>query len=637
MIRNQIWRHLASAVVSNRLEPSYFVGSKLKLQARRFLAAAAGTLFIVAVFGGFGGATAFAQQDFQKTEDFSANAEWFPRFYKQYAMRTIPGLDLSDSYNLQRLVTDGKIRISLDQLKDAVRENNLDFLAMEIDARSVATDMLRAQGGGAPRGGSGIQIPSSLFSGAIGAGVGGGGGLGGFSAGGVTGGARQVSGFPRGSYDPTLALGFSVGRNTSPLNSVVVSGVPEVTTDSTAFQARYSQAFPVGASLSVAFNNMRQSSTQRSLLYNPSFVSQLSISVTQQLLSGFGLTIGRRFNTVAETEQKIMKEILRQRSATVFAAAETAYWDLAAARENVQVAEESLEVASRYLADTRQREEFGTMSGLDVSAAESEFAARERDLVTARTALRMREVDLKNMISRNFNNPLGATPIEPVDALPLPGTDDIPELKDALNEAMQNRPEIRQAETGMLTQDLAVKYSKDVLRPSLLVFANFNSSGLHGNRAITDNYGNPAILPGGLEQAFRQVRSWRYPEYAIGFSFSINLRNRAASADYYRSRLERTQTETTLSRTKNSIALEVQKALIGLMQSKARVEAADQAAQLSALTLEAEEGRLNEGVAILYDIIRRRRDLVSAQFAAIQAKADYAKALVEMRRATGKY
>ena len=178
---------------------------------------------------------------------------------------------------------------------------------MEIDARSVETDILRVKGGGAPRGGGGVQIPSSLFSGAIGAGVGGGGGLGGFSAGGVTGGARQVTGYSRGSYDPTLALGFSVDQTTSPLNSLVVSGTPEVTTKSIAFQARYSQAFPVGASLSVAFNNMRQSSDQRFLLYNPSVVSQLSISVTQQLLSGFGLAIGKRFDTVAEIEQKIMK------------------------------------------------------------------------------------------------------------------------------------------------------------------------------------------------------------------------------------------------------------------------------------------------------------------------------------------
>jgi outer membrane protein TolC len=603
-----------------------------KFAIKQIFRAAALTAMILPAAGG----DAFARQNGQEAEKFSKSAEWFPRFYKPYVMRTIPGFEPADSSGLLHLVSDGKIRLSLDQLKDAVRENNLDFLAMEIDVRTVETDLLRVKGGGAPRGGGGVQIPSSLFSGAIGAGVGGGGGLGGFSAGGVTGGARQVAGFSRGSYDPTLALGFSIGKNTSPLNSVVVSGVPEVTTTSIAFQSRYSQAFPTGSSLSVAFNNMRQSSTQRSLLYNPSFVSQLSISVTQQLMSGFGLTIGRRFDTVAEIEQKIMKEIVRQRSKTTFAAAETAYWDLVAARENVRVAEESLETARRFLADSRYREEFGTMSGLDVTAAESEAAARERDLVTSRTTLRMREVDLKNMISRNFSSTPGNLQIEPMDVLPMPAMEDIPELQDALDEALKNRPEIRQAETNMLTQDLAVKYGKDQLRPSLLVFANFNSSGLYGDRTMTDNFGNPVTLPGGLEQAVRQVRKWSYPDYAIGFTFSINLRNRAAEADYSRARMERQQTGIALERTKNSIALEVRRALIGLMQSKARVEAAGQAAHLSALTLEAEEGRFSEGLAIPYDLIRRRRDLTSAQFAAIQAKADYAKALVEMRRVTGR-
>ncbi len=248
----------------------------------------------------------------------------------------------------------------------------------------------------------------------------------------------------------------------------------------------------------------------------------------------------------------------------------------------------------------------------------------------------MREVDLKNMISRNFSSPIGAFSIETVDTLPAPAADDVPDLRDALNAAMKNRPEIRQAEANMITQELAVKFSKDALRPSLLIFANFNSSALHGNRTMKDVQGNPVTLPGGFEQAFRQVRSWRYPEYAVGFNFSISIRNRAAEADYHRTKMERRQTETALERTKNSIELEVRRALIGLVQSKARVEAAGQSARLSALTLEAEEGRLNEGMAIPYDVIRRRRDLLSAQFADIQARADYAKALVEMRRATGK-
>jgi outer membrane protein TolC len=169
----------------------------------------------------------------------------------------------------------------------------------------------------------------------------------------------------------------------------------------------------------------------------------------------------------------------------------------------------------------------------------------------------------------------------------------------------------------------------------LLVFANFGSSGLYGDRFFRDANGASIVLPGGISQAFRQVRSWSYPEYAVGFSFSLNIRNRAVEADVYRAKLEKQQTETGLQRIRNVIALEVRKAVIGLVQSQAQVEAAHKAAELSGQVLAAEETKLLEGASTPYDVIRRQRDLLSAQFAEVQVRANYAKALVEMARSTG--
>jgi outer membrane protein TolC len=475
-----------------------------------------------------------------------------------------------------------------------------------------------------------VTIPSSLFAGAIGAGVGGSTGVGGFSSAGITGGARQVSGFARGNYDPTLAIAFSVDRTASPLNSLVVSGLPQVTTDSTAFLARYSQAFTTGSSLSVSFNNMRQKSDQRYLLYNPNFISQLSISFTQQLLNGFGTSAGRRFLQVAKNESKIMNEMVRLQTSTTMAKAQNDYWDLVAARENVRVAEESLQLAHRFLRDAKTKEELGAASGLDVTTASSELASRERDLAGAQAVLQMREVELKNDISRDISQILDALQIETMDPLPEPQNSDIPKYSDAFNSAMANRSEIRQAEINLDTQNIAIKYGKNLLKPSLLFFANFNSSGLYGNKVV-----NSIVFPGGLSQAWRQIRRWEYPEYAVGFSFSLNLRNRAAEADMYRAKLERTQSEMSLQRMRNNIALEVRKALIGLIQSKAQVEAAHKASELSGQTLAAEESKLLEGVSIPYEVIRRQRDYRSARFAEVQASANYAKGLVELNRVTG--
>jgi outer membrane protein TolC len=566
--------------------------------------------------------------------DFSKNPEWFPRIYKPYTAQKFPRLELKNSTGLSDLIIGGKLRISLAQLKTAVSENNLDILGSSNSARYAETDMLRAKGGGAPRGGAGVQIPSALFAGAIGAGVGGSGGVGSFSSAGISGGARQVFGIARGSYDPSLAIGFSLDRTTSPLNSVVVSGLPEVQTSSTALLARYSQAFTTGSSISLSFNNMRQNSSQLNFLYNPNFTSQLSISFTQQLLNGFGSDVGRRFLQVAKNETKIMDEIVRLQVNTTLAQAQNSYWDLVAAGENVRVAEESLEVARRLYKDNQQKEEIGSASGLDVITANSELAARERDLAGALAAMQMREVELKNVLSKDLAAILDSVQIEPADPLPDPKAGDIPKLDEALATAMVKRSEIRQAEVNLDTQDIAIRYEKNLLKPTLLFFANFNSSGLYGDRIIPTS-GSPIVLPGGISQAVRQVRDWQYPEYAVGFSFSLNIRNRAAESDMYRAKLERRQTETSMQRTRNNIALEVRKAVIGLVQSKAQVEAAHKATGLSRETLAAEEARLLEGVSIPYEVIRRQRDLRSAQFAEVQARANYAKALVEMSRSTG--
>jgi outer membrane protein TolC len=577
-----------------------------------------------------------AQQSLKSPADFGKNPEWFPRFYKPYQATKTPEVELQNSMSLLRLIGGGKLRISVSQLKTAVRDNNLDIVSSNTTALYAQTDMLRARGGGAPRGGAGVQIPSSLFAGAIGAGIGSAGGLGSFGgAGGITGGARQVFGAARGSYDPSLSLGFSMDRTDSPLNSIIVSGLPDVVSNTTAFQARFSQAFTTGSSLSVTFNNMRQNSTQTRLLYNPDFVSQFSISLTQNLLSGFGRTIGRRFLEVAKIETKIMQENVRLQVNTTLAQAQSTYWDLVAARDNVRLAERSLAVARKFLEDTKTKEELGNASGLDIITADAEVAARQRDCATAEAALQMREVDLKNMISKNLADLLNSIQIEPTDALPDPKDSDTPKPRESLAAAMINRSEILQSEANLITQDIAIRYTKDLFRPSLLLFANFGSSGLYGNWTMMGANGKPLEFPGGLSQAFRQVRSWSYPEYAIGFSFSINIRNRAAESDAYRAKLEREQSETGLQRTRNSIELEVRKAIIGLVQSKAQVEAARTATELSGQVLAAEEARLLEGAATPYDVIRRQRDLLSAQYAEVQARANYAKALVEMDRATG--
>jgi outer membrane protein TolC len=65
------------------------------------------------------------------------------------------------------------------------------------------------------------------------------------------------------------------------------------------------------------------------------------------------------------------------------------------------------------------------------------------------------------------------------------------------------------------------------------------------------------------------------------------------------------------------------------------VRAAHEAVDLARRVMEAEKIKLDAGVSTPYDVVLRERDYVAAQQAEIASVSAYAKALVEMERASG--
>ena len=392
-----------------------------------------------------------------------------------------------------------------------------------------------------------------------------------------------------------------------------------ITADTTSVFARYSQAFTSGTSFTLSYSAQRQKSNQRFLLFNPSVTSGMNFQINQQLLSGWGFSVNRRFERVAQQNRKTAVEVLRQFLMTGLAQAENQYWDLVAARKRIQVAEQSLGAAERLLSDNQRQAEIGTLPPLDVVAAQAEVAARRRDLIVAQTNEQLAELRLKNLFVKSMTDQLVAAPVTAVDQLPTPQDSDIPPLEQAIATAMRNRPEITAAEGNILNQQVATEYTRRRLKPTLNVFGVLSSGGREG----------------ALGSALAQTLRYDYPEYAFGFSLSFLPHNRAAQADDMRARLDLRQAETGLERTRNQIRLEVRNAIIGLLQARAQVSAASRAVELSLQTLDAEEKKLRAGTSVAYNVIRIERDVLNAQQAEVQARVNYAKARVELERATG--
>lgn len=580
-----------------------------------------GPILCIVAFAGY----ADAQQDFRR--DYTQSPGLFPGFWQPYKEQWVAPPQLVNSVRLRDLIHNGKLQLTLSDALALTLENNLDIVVQRYVLYYAQTDMLRTKSGQAARGFSGALLPGELNSGAIGAGVTGAGGTGGTgNAGGITGGGGAVYVGPSGAFDPNVSLAFSYDHVTSPLNSVVVSGIPTTTSSALALSGSYSQMFTNGSSYSVSISGLRQDTTQHNTLYNPNVTSRLSIGFNQPLLAGFGKMANERFMRVARNNQKTAVDVFRAQVITSVAQLENAYWDLAAAQRNVAVAQQSLDASKELLDESRKQMEIGTMSRLDVVTAESQVAAAQRDLIVAETAVEQQDTTLKQLLSKRSDPELDAAKIEIVDPEPEPLDSDIPPLTDALSTALRERPEISEAKTNLANQDIAIRYTRNSMQPNVSMFGLYASSGLEGNTAL---------LTGGAAGSLADSLGAAYPEGAYGVSASAVIRNRSAQADNLRAQLERNQMEISMQNTQNQIRTQVLQARINLVQGKSQVEAAHEAVRLAQFSLDAERKKLQVGLSVPYNVVLRERDLVTAQYADVQAVTAYAKSLVALDQATG--
>jgi len=552
---------------------------------------------------------------------------WFPTILKPYQQELIKPLVMENSPRLHDLIRNGKLRLSMADTLALAIENNLDIAVQRFLHPIAEADVLRASSGQAARGISGALVPSGLSQGALGVGVNqfqGAGGVG--SAGGISGGGGAVQIPQVGTFDPSVTINFSLDRTSSPLNTLQVAGVPRVNTTSTAFSSSYTQLFPTGTSFTYNLNGIRQSSTQQFLLFNPAVISRFTVGINQPLLSGRGVLPNKRFIMVAANNMRTSDELLRAQVTATVVQVENAYWNLAAANEAILAAERTLEVAQRLDDDTKGKLEVGTVAAIELASTGSAVAAAQRDLIVAQTDFQLQQAQFKKLLSKRIDPDLDAATLETTDDLPEPNQRDVPELKTALAAALEERPELRITQQDLANQDISARFTRDALLPSVHVFSLYAGAGLAG-----DNSTSTAGAGKSLYQGF----SAQYPEYASGLSMVIPLRNRAAQADNLRARLEQQQLEVGAQRLKQQVELEVREAMVSLRQGKAQVEAANEAVKLANRVLEGERARLESGVTTTYNVILRQRDLAAARQAQITSSVTYAKALVDMHRATG--
>ena len=570
------------------------------------------------------------------------NTRLFPAFWGPYASPYVPQPKMSNSERLHSLISDGKLRLSVEDAIALALENNLDISVARYNLGYAQTDLLRAKSGGATRGVPGAFSSSALFSGAIGGGISSISSSSTTSASTVTGSGGATNVGVIGCCDPVAGAQFGWDRRTSPLNYTVVSGLPTVITQTTNGVAYFGQGFLTGTSYAVAVSGYRQSTTSLNTLFNPAVPTNLTVGFDQQLLNGFGYRANAKFIRIAQNDMRISNSVFRQQVITTVAQVLNLYWDYLSYKENVRVAEQALAYSEKLLSDNKRQVEIGTLAPIEVVRAESEVASDQQNLIVAQTSLQQQAELIKTALSRKVDSELISAQIDAVDNLPAPSPNDVPSLDLALKLALQNRPEIEQADLNLLYQSVVIKATRNALLPTLDVFATYAPSGLSGLSSVpapcpsgyTPN-GNQCLSYQGISQSFSQLFHGNYPDYSFGFTLQFPIRNRSAQADAARALLEQRQLEEQLQKQKNQVEQDVRSAEIGVIQAKAQIQAAAKAVLLAQKTLDAEQKKFQLGESTVFLVIQAQRDLATAEGNEVKARSTYAKAITQFRQATG--
>jgi len=144
------------------------------------------------------------------------------------------------------------------------------------------------------------------------------------------------------------------------------------------------------------------------------------------------------------------------------------------------------------------------------------------------------------------------------------------------------------------------------------------------------------VINRGIGTAATSAIQGDFPDYGVGFSIQIPIRNRVAQSEMDRALVEQRQAQTRYQRTVNTIIVEVRNTQIALEQTRSRIDAAVQGRRLAQETLDAEQKKFQLGASTIFLVIQAQRDLSAARSAEVRALVDFERARVDFDRALGR-
>jgi outer membrane protein TolC len=140
-----------------------------------------------------------------------------------------------------------------------------------------------------------------------------------------------------------------------------------------------------------------------------------------------------------------------------------------------------------------------------------------------------------------------------------------------------------------------------------------------------------------LGHAAQQVFEFDFPRWTVGLNFSMPVGNHRAKEQLAATRYQRGRSGAQLAALKQEITRQVRFAVRALEDGAAAIDAAVASRRLAVRNLEAEQTKFDNGLSTNFQVSEIQDALASAQFAEIQARVGYRKAIATYFASTGTF
>jgi HAE1 family hydrophobic/amphiphilic exporter-1 len=370
---------------------------------------------------------------------------------------------------------------------------------------------------------------------------------------------------------------------------------------------------------------------------------------------------------VARKNRQLSAEQFRQRVIEIVTQAVDAYWELDFAWHYLDVQTEAVRLAERQYASNRRQAEQGLLAPIDVVAAQTQVATFQQSLFSAQQALTQAENNLKSLMLPNRNDLFWSTALVPVTQPDV--NPPVPDLQDALRQALKARPELAESGIALEVNKLEARLSEEQTKPRIDAFANLTAAGLAGRplplgpnpfTAGTDaligrlnqlsalaglppvppiSFGSSAVPPiflGTYGQSLSNLAAGNFPSAQVGLQISFPLRNRTAEAQAATAAAEGRRLLALQDQIEMAIEADVRNALQGVASAKSRLDAAVLARRSAEEQYASEQRQFQAGTSTVFLVLQRQTDFIGARSREARARTDFGEAVANLDRATAR-